>query len=211
MTSIAILGSGRVGTALAVALSAAGHHVVVGSRNPEHARGSWQGPDLPIVSVEEAITSAEVVFNATPGDTAVSRLSAVREHLSGKILVDVANATHRGDGGPGGLIYPESSLAEELQRVLPDTAVVKTLNTMLFMVMGNPALLNTPATVFLSGESSDAKGTVAALLTDLGWTTDQILDLGGIASARGTEALILLVPSVLQARGFAPFAIGVVS
>jgi predicted dinucleotide-binding enzyme len=212
MSSIAILGSGRVGTALAAALTTAGHDVVIASRNPGETAAAWQGPDVPITAIPEAIAGADIVVNATPGDSAVDRLGALREQLDGKILVDVANATARGaDGAPGGLVYPESSLAEQLQQALPGTQVVKTLNTMLFMVMGAPGSLNSPPTAFVSGDSTDAKATVTGLLADLGWSAEQVIDLGGIASARGPEAVMLLVPDVMRARGFAPFAIGVVS
>ena len=131
--------------------------------------------------------------------------------LDGKILVDVSNATERTEGGPGPLVYPGSSLAEHLQEALPDTRVVKTLNTMLFMVMTAPGSLSHPATAFLSGDDADAKATVLGLLADLGWPAEQVLDLGGVATARGPEALILLVPDVLRARGFAPVAISIVS
>ncbi len=212
MSSIAILGSGRVGKALAAALSSAGHDVVIASRTPDETTASWEGPTVPISAIPDAIAAADIVINATPGDTAVDRLGGLREQLSGKVLVDVANATVRGaDGAPGGLVYADSSLAEQLQKALPETQVVKTLNTMLFMVMVAPGGLKNPPTAFISGDSADAKATVTGLLADLGWTPEQVLDLGGVASARGPEAVMLLVPDVMRARGFAPFAIGVVS
>ncbi len=90
---------------------------------------------------------------------------------------------------------------------MPETRVVKTLNPILFSVMPDPASFGTPPTVFLSGDDADAKARVRGLLHDLGWHDDWIEDLGGIASAQGTEALVLLVPYVLQARGFATFAL----
>jgi hypothetical protein len=48
------------------------------------------------------------------------------------------------------------------------------------------------------------------LLHDLGWRDQSIQDLGGLDSARGTEALILLVPYLIRSQGFAPFALTVV-
>jgi predicted dinucleotide-binding enzyme len=149
-----------------------------------------------------------VIVNATPGDTSVERLGEMRDMLAGKILIDIANATVRGESDmPGGLLYPETSLAEELQKALPDTKVVKTLNTMLFTVMADPGSLRSPATAFLSGNHTDAKERVCELLVDLGWQADQIEDLGGIASARAVEPFILLVPTILKKYGFAPFAL----
>ncbi len=211
MSTIAILGSGRVGTTLARKLATA-HDMTIGSRDPDKTSANWEGPSVKITDVAEAAQGASIVVNATPGVSSVERLGALSTELEGKILVDVSNAVDRGEvGEPGGLVYPNSSLAEHLQRALPQTRVVKTLNTMLFTVMVDPASLTTPATAFLSSDDEDAKGVVRDLLGGLGWTTEQILDLGGISTARGPEALMLLVPDILRVRGFAPFAVTVVA
>ncbi|WP_432197148.1 NADPH-dependent F420 reductase [Streptomyces sp. bgisy027] len=198
MTKISILGNGRVGGGLATALNRAGHDVTVADRSPGAAA--------------DAARSAHVVINATPGAGSLERLVALREELRGKILVDVSNATVDGpDGLPVDLLHHGSSLAEQLQRALPDTHVVKTLNTMLHSVMTAPATLSQPATVFLSGDDRAAKEIVRGLLVDLGWREEWITDLGGVETARATEAAVLFVPHVIRARGFAPFAISVVS
>ncbi|MEW2584971.1 NADPH-dependent F420 reductase [Streptomyces virginiae] len=196
MNHIAVLGNGRVGGSLAAALTRAGHQVTVADRTPGAAA--------------EAARTARIVINATPGAGSLERLTALREELRGKILVDVSNATTDGpDGLPADLLHPGSSLAEQLQEALPETSVVKTLNTMLFSVMTAPAALTQPPTAFLSGEDPQAKQTVLELLTDLGWRQEWITDLGGIRTARATEAAILFVPHVIRADGFAPFALSI--
>ncbi|MGW6788372.1 NADPH-dependent F420 reductase [Streptomyces chartreusis] len=198
MTKISILGNGRVGGGLAAALNRAGHDVTVADRSPGAAA--------------DAARSASVIINATPGEGSLERLVALREELRGKVLVDVSNATVDGpDGLPVDLLHHGSSLAEQLQHALPDTHVVKTLNTMLYSVMTAPATLSQPATVFLSGDDRSAKEIVRGLLVDLGWREEWITDLGGVETARATEAAVLFVPHVIRARGFAPFAISVVS
>lgn len=196
MTTIAVLGNGRVGSSLATALTRAGHEVTVTDRTPGAAA--------------DAARTARIVINATPGDGSLDRLVALREELSGKILVDVSNATVDGpDGLPAHLLYPGSSLAEQLQEALPQTRVVKTLNTMLFPVMTAPALLTQAPDAFLSGDDPQAKETVRDLLIDLGWRKEWITDLGGIQTARATEAAILFVPHVMRSNGFEPFAISI--
>ncbi|MCX5214840.1 NAD(P)-binding domain-containing protein [Kitasatospora sp. NBC_00240] len=196
MTTIAVLGNGRVGGNLAAALARAGHQVTVADRAPGAAA--------------DAARTVRIVINATPGAGSLERLGALREELRGKILVDVSNATADGpDGLPGELLHPGSSLAEQLQEALPETRVVKTLNTMLFPVMTAPAMLTQAPDAFLSGEDPQAKQTVRELLTDLGWRDEWITDLGGIRTARATEAAILFVPHVIRSSGFAPFAISI--
>jgi 8-hydroxy-5-deazaflavin:NADPH oxidoreductase len=196
MTTIAVLGNGRVGGNLATALTGAGHEVTVADRAPGAAA--------------DAARTARIVINATPGAGSLDRFVALREELRDKILVDVSNATVDGpDGLPADLIHPGSSLAEHLQDALPETRVVKTLNTMLFPVMTAPATLAQAPNAFLSGEDPQAKQTVRALLVDLGWHEEWIIDLGGIQTARATEAAILFVPHVIRSSGFAPFAISI--
>ncbi|CAL9672053.1 NADPH-dependent F420 reductase [Streptomyces sp. enrichment culture] len=196
MDRIAVLGNGRVGANLTAALSRAGHEVAVGGRAPGSAADNAR--------------KARVVINATPGDSSLERLAALREELRGKILVDLANATVDGpDGLPAELLYPSSSLAEQLQDALPDTHVVKTLNTMLYPVMTAPAALTQRPTAFLSGESAEAKQVVLGLLGDLGWPAEWVTDLGGIRTARATEAAVLFVPHVIRSAGFAPFAVSI--
>ncbi|MEU3370622.1 NAD(P)-binding domain-containing protein [Streptomyces sp. NPDC006660] len=211
MTTIGILGAGRVGTHLAGKLAAAGHHVVLGQREPvKETEVTAQGAVTRVSFADQraAARAGDVVINATPGDSALDRLSGLRGELAGKILIDVSNATRNAaDGLPGDLCYPGSSLAEHLQAALPDTHVVKTLNTMLFMVMTAPDTLTTPPTAYLSGNDGPAKQTVAGLLGDLGWQPTWIEDLGDITTARATEAMILVVPHILRRNGFQPFAV----
>ncbi|WP_369382948.1 NADPH-dependent F420 reductase [Streptomyces sp. cg36] len=206
MTHIGILGAGRVGMNLADKLSAAGHRVTLGVRDPQGTAAL--PPRTNFADQATTARTADVVINATPGDSALDRLGALRAELSGKILIDVSNATHDdADGLPGDLCYPGSSLAEKLQAQLPDTHVVKTLNTMLFTVMTAPEILATPPTAYLSGDDQNAKEITAALLGDLGWQPAWIEDLGGITTARATEAMILVVPHLLRRHGFKPFAV----
>jgi hypothetical protein len=206
-TTIGVLGAGRVGSTIANGFAATRHNVIVGTRDGNRPQ-DWKGPEnVEFADHRGTARDADVVFNATPGDTAVERLGALRAELAGKVLVDIANALKRGENGePETLLYPNNSLAEHLQRALPDTTVVKTLNTMTFLVMATPDVTSAPPSVFLSGNDKQAKETVAGLLGELGWHDDWIVDLGDVRTARGPEAFLLLVPQIIRSRGFIPFA-----
>jgi predicted dinucleotide-binding enzyme len=207
MSTISILGTGRVGSILATGLAAAGHRVLVGTRTPppHGVAGALETVDL-----STAAATASVVINATPGDTSVATLSGLRTELEGKILIDLSNTTTRtSDGRPGAQALDGSSIGERLQAALPDTRVVKSLNTMMFTVMTAPGSLTAPPTAFVSGDDAGAKATVTALLRDLGWDAEWIVDLGGIETAGGPEAMAVIVPSLIAVFGFTPFALGV--
>lgn len=210
MTTIAVLGSGTVARTLAGRLTAGGREVVVGSRDPRGAAERWAGSRVHLTGLAEAAESAALVVNALPGPVSVEVLGGLAAQLSGKILVDVANATESDARGfASGLRYPGGSLAEEIQRALPDVRVVKTLNTMHESVMADPTRLAAPPTAFLSGDDAGAKRIVGDLLGELGWPADWIIDLGGVESARAPEAFILMVGGLVGALGPVPFGLSV--
>jgi len=199
---IGIIGTGRVAQALAGRWTTAGHDITLGSRDPR----AKQGLGFTVAALTDATGPADVVVNATPGASSLASLTqAGAGALDGKVLIDVANAVT----GAGGLAYSDSSLAEELQKAFPAAMVVKALNTANTSVMTNPGAL-APTTVFLSGDDAQAKERAAALVRDLGWPAAAIIDLGGIASARGPEHYFILFMGLFQALGTPTFNINVV-
>lgn len=191
MSTIAVIGSGNVGRALAGGLQRAGHQVSMGRR--DHGAGVVVD-GVEALDVATAIGAAEIIINATPGDTSVQRFAPLAETIGTRVLIDVSNGARAGT-------------AAELQHRLPRARVVKTLSTVLFMVMAAPEQLSHPAVVFLSGDDRSAKATTRALLHDLGWTPEQVLDLGGIATAATVEAAYPLAMAAVRAHGIAPFAL----
>jgi 8-hydroxy-5-deazaflavin:NADPH oxidoreductase len=180
---IGILGTGHVASLLAAAWANAGHEITLGSRDPDSKR-----LDFPVETLADTVRWANVVVNATPGSTTLATLSTVDPGLfAGKTLIDVANAITPAVA----LVYPNSSLAEHLQAVLPGARVVKALNTGAMSVMSDPHRIG-PSTVFLSGDDAGAKLEAQGLLRDLGWSDDEVVDLGGVESARGPEHYALL-------------------
>lgn len=187
---IGILGTGRAARLLAPAWKAAGHKIALGSREPDSKQ-----LDFPVLPLEETVRWADIVVNAILGSAVITTISTVSvEAFSGKTLIDVSNAITP----EFALIYPNASLAEKLQAALPNAHVVKTMNTAAMTLITNPTRI-APSSVFLSGDSPEAKAQAAALLKDLGWTDDAIIDLGGIESARGAEAYFTMFDTLAAA------------
>jgi hypothetical protein len=210
MRAIAVLGSGTVARALAGKLRETGHEVTVGSRNPRRSAPAWADSGISVTGLQAAADSAEMVINAMPGSTSLGTLAGLSAQLTGKVLVDIANATHLdSDGFASALMYPGGSLAEEVQRALPDVHVVKTLNTMHVSIMAEPASLAVAPSAFVSGNDAGAKKVVSGLLTELGWSPEWIIDLGDVTSARVPEAFILMVGGLVRALGPVPFAMAI--
>jgi predicted dinucleotide-binding enzyme len=200
---LAILGTGNVAQTLARRWSAAGHEITFGSRDP----ASKVGLDAPVTSSATAVAGTDVVVNATPGSASLELVEGLGAAVfAGKVLIDIANANTPSFE----LVYPNSSLGEKLQEALPAAKVVKTMNTAAMSVMTEPAKLP-PSSVFVSGDDEGAKATAVSLLTDLGWPDESIIDLGGIASARGTEHYFLMFAALIQSLRTPAFNIRLIS
>jgi predicted dinucleotide-binding enzyme len=201
-----ILGTGVVGKTIAARLAGLGHVVMVGTRDPAETLSrtepdtygnppfsAWQEehPEVRLGTFGEAAAHGEMVVNATAGAVSLEALEqAGEDNLNGKILIDVANPLDFSKGMPPTLsVSNTDSLGEQIQRRFPEARVVKTLHTMNAYLMVDPAqLAATDHTVFVSGDDSEAKAMVTDLLRSIGWT--DIIDLGDISTARGTEMLL---------------------
>lgn len=223
---IGILGTGIVGQTLGLKLVQLGHAVKLGTRDPTridepkgHDRSvgtlrDWlarAGPEAGVGSFCDAAEYGELLLNALSGRASLEVLRAVpAEHLSGKTLMDVSNPVDASHGFPLTLFVKDTdSLAEILQRALPDVRIVKTLNTMTAALMVNPELVGDGEhTVFICGNDAVAKAQVAGLLREFGWR--DIVDLGDITGARGVEMLFTLGHAVMRVLGPAEIAFKVV-
>ena len=88
--------------------------------------------------------------------------------------------------------------------------VVKTLNTVTAAVMVNPAAVNGgDHTLFVSGNDPDAKTKVKRLLSEwFGWK--DVIDVGDITTARGTEMFLALWIRLMGAMGTPMFQVKIV-
>ena len=203
---IAVLGTGMVGQALAGRLAELGHDVTVGTRdiaatmartepdgmgNPPYSAWAAARPAVRLATFAEAAENAELLVNATSGNVSIAALEAAgADNLAGKILIDIANPLDFSRGFPPTLFVKDTdSLGEQIQAAFPQLQVVKTLNTLTAALMVNPAqLADGDHSVFVSGNDADAKKAVVDLLESFGHT--DVIDLGDITTARGTEMLL---------------------
>lgn len=211
---IGVFGSGMVGQAIAGKLAELGHEVMVGTRNPAKLQ-DWLGEiggNAQAGSLAAAAAHGEILFNATNGGGSLEALALAGEtNLNGKILIDIANPLDFSQGMPPTLFVDNTdSLGEQIQRAYPQVRVVKTLNTVTASLMVNPSqLAEGDHHLFVSGNDAEAKAQVIDLLTAwFGWR--QIIDLGDITTARGTEMYLPLWLRLWGALGTGLFNVKVV-
>ncbi len=205
---IAVLGTGVVGQALAGRLAELGHEVTVGTRdvgatmartgpdrmgNPPMRAWAAAHPTAQLATFADATSTAELVVNGTSGTISIAALTAAgADNLAGKVVLDISNPLDFSQGFPPTLFVKDTdSLGEQIQAAFPQAKVVKALNTLTAALMVNPKLLADGAhSVFLSGNDAEAKKSVTGLLESFGHT--DVIDLGDISTARGTEMVLPL-------------------
>ncbi len=203
---IGILGTGVVGRAHAATLAALGHSTVIGTRdtaqtlaadkpdamgNPPFAAWQKEHPGVKLATLAEAAAHGEIVINALHGEAAVETLRKLRQALEGKILIDISNPLDFSKGMPLSLFVSNTdSLGEQIQRTLPGTKVVKTLNTINAFLQVDPGrLAGGDHHAFVSGNDPSAKARVIEFLREwYGWKN--AIDLGDITTARGAEMIL---------------------
>lgn len=172
--NIALIGTGDMGGALALAFSR-NHRVTVTASRPgsESARQVMEqsGGRIRAASRGEAVDQADVVVLAVPW-------TAVDEALEGglpegKILL-VVTVPWVGEGQPL-TIGTSSSGAEYVAAKVPGARVLQAFNTAASTTVAEPNAHGMPATVIVSGDDADAKEVIAGLAREVGF---DVVDAG---------------------------------
>ena len=189
-----VLGTGDVAKTIADKLLELDHEVMMGARSTTNEKAIlWadaHGERATCGTFDEAAAFGERVFICVQGIHSLEALAAAgTERLKGKILIDQTNPYLYADGhiSLDEKYTGRTSLGEEIQKFLPDTKVVKTLNYLCNIMMTRPEALPEPVTGFYCGNDAAAKEAVKDILCDFGWT--DTFDLGDISMSRYTEML----------------------
>lgn len=193
---IGILGSGTVGQVLGGGFLKYGHQVMLGSRDPQkHEVQQWLrgNPEGSAGTFQEVAEYGEFLVLATLGRAAEEAISlAGPANFAGKTLMDTTNPIAAAPPVDGILAFttgPNESLAEKIQTALPEAHVVKAFNSVGAGKMINPSYEQGTPTMFLCGNSAEAKREVGAIALQFGW---EPYDCGGITAARAIEPLCIL-------------------
>jgi NADPH-dependent F420 reductase len=181
---VAIIGAGNVGKALATSITNAGHDVTMAAKDAGNARAA--AAEIGTSSADTnaaAVAGADVVILAVPYTAEAQVADDIRDGVSGKTIVDVANPLSPDFSG---LATTDMSAAEELQLRLPDANVVKAFNT---IFAGNQATPSRDIDGFVAADDGDAKRRVISLVESMGFTA---LDVGPLSAARHLEGMAFI-------------------
>ena len=198
--TVAIIGTGQVGSALGQRFGELGYSVVYGSRAPDRevvARlVALSGPAARATTQRAAVQGADIVILAVPWNV-VEDVARRLGDLSGQIVVDPTNP--RSIAGDGLRDYAfEGSNAERIQAIVPRALVVKAFSTLGADTMMDPSIRGGAVTIPLVGDDTGAKQTLASLIEAMGL---EAVDVGPLRYARVIEGLHYLRTNAGQLGG----------
>lgn len=192
---IGIIGSGVVARTLGAGFLKHGYEVMLGTREPGKLK-DWsakEGSGARVGAVEDAARFGEVVVLAVKGTGAEAALgSAAKADLAGKTVIDATNPIADEPPVDGVLRYftgPNESLMERLQRLTPQAHLVKAFNSIGNPFMVDPNFPGGKPTMFICGDSADAKRKASGILEEFGF---EVADMGPVQAARAIEPLAML-------------------
>ena len=191
--TIGILGSGVVGQSLAQGFLKSGYEVMIGTRKPEKLKVfiNKTGNKIRVGSFQETAIFGNLLVLSVKGDAINDVINmAGKENFKGKILIDPTNPLLFKDNAVSISTKFPDSLAMQIQKALPETEVVKAFNTVASNYMINPKLKEGVPTMFIAGNSKEAKQAVKNIIAPWGWT--DIVDTGDITNAHLLESLAFL-------------------
>ncbi len=187
MTTIAIIGTGRMGTGLGRGWAKAGHTVIFGSRDPAaNADIIATLHGARVTTVEEALTSAEVIVITLPFVHVEGFARDNAAHLRSKVVIDISNPF---DNLPDNRIAGAEITANAIGA---GARVVAAFKANFHTTLDQP---QDPASgltrdVQYAGDDEAAKTVVAGLITDLGF---EPLDCGALKNARILDGMVPLI------------------
>jgi predicted dinucleotide-binding enzyme len=192
MTTIGLIGSGRIGGTVARLAVDAGYDVVLSnSRGPETLTDlvDQLGPHARAATALGAAEAGDIVIVTIP----LKSIDQVPvEPLRGKVVIDTNNYYPQRDGHVAELDAETTTTSEMLQRHLPESHVVKAFNNIHFAHLGSlqrPSGAPDRTALAIAGDDADAKAEATRFIDGLGY---DVHDAGPLAEGwrfqRDTEA-----------------------
>lgn len=183
MTTISIIGSGKMGAAIAEVATRAGASIQIVKRSVESMSAARPGLEYSVMGDD---LTGDLVVLAVPYGAYPGILEHYRDQLSERVVIDISNpidfTTYDRLKSPA-----DSSTAAELAGLLPEgSAVVKAFNVNLGDTLTSGTNGTTRTTVLFAGDYADAKMAVASLIEGAGM---RAVDVGPLTRARELEAM----------------------
>jgi predicted dinucleotide-binding enzyme len=193
--TIAIVGATEPrGSVIAKNLAKGNYHLLLMSEDAEKLQAlnneltNSRAEIEAIGCAKDACWEADIIIVATPYDKEKDVAEKIKEVATGKIVISISNQLDRSYEKL--FPSPNNSAAEELQRLLPYSKVVKSFSTAYVESFSSPVIKGQAVDTFLAGNNGDAIETVSQLVRDAGFTPFVV---GDLSMSRALERMQLLL------------------
>jgi NADPH-dependent F420 reductase len=136
----------------------------------------------------QASWEADIIIAAVPYAAEKEVAEKIKEMANQKIVISISNPVNSTFDGL--VIAPNTSSAEELQKLLPNSKVIKAFNTTFAADFLTPVIDGNQVDAFIAGNDKDALQTVSELVTTAGFNP---IIAGDLSLSRTLENMQLLL------------------
>lgn len=195
--TIAIIGAtGNMGAAISRNLSKGNYRLLLFAGDKSKLKNlekeiATANPGADVESINCSYTAsweADVIIAAVPFAAEKEVADKIREVANQKIVISIANPLN--ETYDGLVTAPDTSAAEELQKLLPHSKVIKAFNTTFAANFAQPVIDGKQVDAFIAGNDSDALETVKELVQTAGFNP---VVAGDLSVSRTLENMQLLL------------------
>lgn len=195
--TISILGStGIMGTAIAKSLAKGNYRLLLCAGKQTSADSLAKeikeiNPSAEVEAIDcsyNASWEADIIIAAVPFQAEKEIAERIRDVATQKIVISLANPLN--ETYKGLLTAADTSAAEELQKLLPNSKVIKAFNTTFAADFSQPVINGKQADAFIAGDDEEALKTVSELVETAGFNP---VIAGTLSVSRTLESMQLLL------------------
>jgi len=195
--TIAIIGAtGNMGSAIAKSIANGPYRLLLKANNQEKMDAlvkdiQSKSPKAEVESVicpTEASWEADIIILAVPYEAEKDIAPQIKNVASQKIVISIANPLNQNYDGL--VTAPGTSAAEELQKLLPNSKIVKAFNTTFAADFSAPVINGAQVDAFVAGNDEEALQTVSELVATSGFNP---IIAGDLSVSRTLENMQLLL------------------
>lgn len=136
----------------------------------------------------EASWEADVIILAVPYEAEKEIAATIKEVANQKIVISIANPINATYNGL--VTAPDTSAAEELQKLLPNSKVIKAFNSTFAADFSTPVIDGKQVDAFIAGHDEEALETVSEIVATAGFNP---IIAGDLSVSRTLENMQLLL------------------
>ncbi len=195
--TIAVIGAtGNMGSAISKSIAKGPYRLLLKANKPEELDAlvkdiKSRNPDADVEAVlcpTEASWEADIIILAVPFEAEQDIAAKIKDVANQKIVISIANPLN--ETYDGLVTAAGTSAAEALQKLLPNSKVIKAFNTSFAADFSTPVIDGKQADDFIAGNDEEALQTVSELVATAGFNP---VIAGDLKVSRTLENMQLLL------------------